>query len=133
MSLVQEKTPILRSGSSRPEVWFLRRTLLNARRQLLLQATNWASFNAPHKTPEDGCDLPWFSQRTAVDDAIAAQASATLQQFDDALRHMFEPSYGICRECLKDLPLSRLKREPLAVLCTECIARRLEPLAADAL
>lgn len=133
MSLVQEGYPIFRSRPRRPEVSSLRRELLCARSELLLQASSWASLHIARKASEDVRDLSCFSQRWSLDDVIAEQTSANLRQVERALRHMFEASYGICRECRSDIPLSRLRLEPLAVLCAECIEGRLEPLVADAL
>ena len=133
MSLVQERSPILQSHLSRPEVSLLRHELLNARSELLLQASHWASLYEARKKSEDICNLRGFFQRWSPDDAIAEQARANLRQVERALSHVLQDSYGTCRECRQDIPLAKLQREPFAVLCTECIEGRLDPLAADAL
>lgn len=133
MSLVQERYPIFRSRPRYPEVSSLHHELLSARNELLLQTSRWASLHVARKKSQEVLDLACLSQRCFLDEVMAAQTSVTLRQVEHTLRHMLEASYGVCRECRKDIPLSRLRLAPLALLCTECIEARLEPLAADAL
>ncbi|MEP7150559.1 MAG: TraR/DksA C4-type zinc finger protein [Nitrospira sp.] len=133
MSLVQERYPIFRSRPRRPEVSSLHRELLSARSELLFQASNWASPQPTRKQPEDVLELACLSQQCDLDELIAQQAFAKLRHVERALDHMLDASYGICRECRDDIPFSRLRLQPQAVLCLGCIEGRLEHLSADAL
>jgi RNA polymerase-binding transcription factor DksA len=133
MSLIQERYPIFRSRPRYPEVSSLHRELLSARNELLLQTSRWASLPVARKKAQEVLHLACLSQRCFLDEVTAEQASVTLRHIERTLRHMLEASYGVCRECRKDIPLSRLRRAPLALLCTECIEARLETLAANAL
>jgi RNA polymerase-binding transcription factor DksA len=63
----------------------------------------------------------------------SSRASFGLSELEQALDHRRPVSSGACRECRNDIPLSRLRREPEAMLCLACIEERLELLAADAL
>jgi len=131
MSLVQEGYQIARSRPCRPDISSLRREWLSARREWLLQASTWASLHVARKRSEDDLDLLCSSRQRFLDDVLAEQAN--LRQAERALRHMLEASYGVCRECRTDILLFRLRCEPWAVFCKECIEERLELLAADAL
>ncbi|MBI4001454.1 MAG: TraR/DksA C4-type zinc finger protein [Nitrospira defluvii] len=133
MNLVHQAYPIFGSRPRRPEVSSLRRELLSARSELLLQASNWTSPHIAREKSEDALELAYSSHQWAVDDLIVQQASAKLRQVERALDHMRDASYGICRECRSDISLSRLRRQPQAVLCTGCVEERLEHLSADAL
>ncbi|GMV49153.1 hypothetical protein FBQ96_05315 [Nitrospirales bacterium NOB] len=44
-----------------------------------------------------------------------------------------QASYGFCRQCQDEIPVSRLRVQPQAVLCADCIEERLERLYADSL
>lgn len=132
MGLAQEAHAIFRS-SRRPEVSSLRRELLNARSELLRQASSWASPDIARQKTEDILDLTYFSPPWTLEDLVAQQASVRLRQVERALNHMLDASYGICRECRKDLPLSQLRFQPPAVLCASCIEERLAQQSADAL
>ena len=133
MSLVLLGESIFRSRPSRPELSSLRRELLSVRRELLFQASNWASPQHTCKQPEDVLELASLSQQCDLGELIAQQASDKLRSVERALDHMCDAFYGICRECRNEIPFSRLKLQPHAVLCHGCIERRLEHLSADAL
>ena len=96
MSLAQEGYPISRSGPRRPGVSSLRRELLSARSELLLQASNWVSPHIARRKSEDVLD-PASSQQWALDDLTVLQAFAKLWQVERTLNHMLDASYGICR------------------------------------
>ncbi len=133
MSLVHQGYPIFRSRPRRPEVSSLRRELLSARSELLRQASIWPSPHIAREKSEGVLDLAYSSQQWAFGDLIVQQASAKLRRVERALDHMRDASYGVCCECRNDIPLSRLRLQPQAVLCTVCIEERLEHLSADAL
>jgi DnaK suppressor protein len=133
MGIAQEAHAIFCSRPRRPEVSSLRRELLNARSELLLQTASWGSPDVARQKREDILDLTYCFPQWALEDLIAHQASVQLRQVERALDHMLDASYGICRECRKDLPLSRLRFQPPAMLCADCIEERLAQQSADAL
>lgn len=133
MSLVQEGGQIVRSRPRRPELSSLHRELLMARIEWLFQASTGAFPQHMHKQPEDVVEPGCLSQQSDLGELIAQQASAKLQHIERALDHIWDASYGICRECRNEIPYSRLRFQPQAVLCMGCIEKRLEHLSADAL
>ena len=104
-----------------------------ARIELMFQASTWASPQHRHQQPEDVVEPAFLFQHSDLGELIAQQASAELQHIKRALDHMCDASYGICRECRNEIPYSRLRFQPQAVLCMDCIENRLEHLSADAL
>ncbi|MBA2484910.1 MAG: TraR/DksA C4-type zinc finger protein [Nitrospira sp.] len=132
MSLVEEGYQVFRSRLRRPEISSLCRDLMSARSKWLLQASNWVSQQGAREKSADMLDLA-YAQQWAFDEVIAQQASAKLWHVDRALDHMLEASYGVCRGCRNDIPLSRLRFLPQTVLCTACIEERLDQLSAEAL
>lgn len=133
MSLVQEGSQIVRSRPCRPDISSLRREWLSARREWLLQVSTWTSLHVARKRSEDDLDLLCSSGQRFHDDVLAVRLAEDWRKLASALRHTLEASYGVCRECRTDIPLFRLRWEPWAVFCKECIEERLELLAADAL
>ncbi len=53
-------------------------------------------------------------QRKAVHEATKLQA------IDNAISRIHNDCYGKCLKCGKDIPLTRLKAIPYAVLCVDC-------------
>jgi DnaK suppressor protein len=51
---------------------------------------------------------------------------ALLQQIDEALDRMVSGRYGICEECLEEIPYKRLKARPMTTLCVPCKTRQEE-------
>ena len=49
------------------------------------------------------------------------EASSNLRQVEHLLSHMLQDAYGICRECRQEIPPTRLKLKPVALLCTACV------------
>ena len=52
--------------------------------------------------------------------ALSAQASAAVEEIDDALRKIDRKSYGGCERCFKPIPKARLQALPFARLCVAC-------------
>lgn len=100
--------------------------------ELLLQARHWASLRDACQKSEEIWNVAGFFQRWALDE-IAEQPRTNLRQIERVLRHIFQNSYGISRECRQEIPSPRLTLEPVALLCTACIEGRLDYRAADAL
>lgn len=75
----------------------------------------------------------WQSALTAWLRQASSRPSLGLGEVEQALDHRRPVSSAACRECRNDIPLSRLRHEPAAMLCLACIEERLKLLAADAL
>lgn len=56
---------------------------------------------------------------SAKDDLLneAGRESEALVQIEAALRHIDEGTYGICEQCGREIPVSRLDAVPWALLC----------------
>jgi len=52
--------------------------------------------------------------------ALSAQASAAVEEIDDALRKIDRKFYGGCERCFKPIPKARLQALPFARLCVAC-------------
>ena len=52
--------------------------------------------------------------------ALSAQASAAVEEIDDALRKIDRKSYGGCERCYQPIPKARLRALPFARLCVAC-------------
>jgi DnaK suppressor protein len=52
--------------------------------------------------------------------ALSAQASAAVEEIDDALRKIERKSYGGCERCHHAIPKARLRALPFARLCVAC-------------
>lgn len=52
--------------------------------------------------------------------ALSAQASAAVEEIDDALRKVDRKSYGACERCHQPIPKARLRALPFARLCVAC-------------
>lgn len=51
---------------------------------------------------------------------LAQNESIELQEIDDALDRIKDGSFGICENCKKPIPRTRLKAIPYALLCAAC-------------
>lgn len=52
--------------------------------------------------------------------ALSAQASAAVEEIDDALRKIERKTYGACERCHQAIPKARLRALPFARLCVAC-------------
>ncbi len=52
--------------------------------------------------------------------ALSAQASAAVEEIDDALRKVERTTYGACERCHQPIPKARLRALPFARLCVAC-------------
>ncbi len=52
--------------------------------------------------------------------ALSAQASAAVEEIDDALRKIERKTYGGCERCFQPIPKARLRALPFARLCVAC-------------
>ncbi|MGD0881725.1 MAG: TraR/DksA C4-type zinc finger protein [Acidimicrobiales bacterium] len=52
--------------------------------------------------------------------ALSAQATAAVEEIDDALRKLDRKTYGWCERCFQPIPKARLQALPFARLCVAC-------------
>ena len=52
--------------------------------------------------------------------ALSAQATAAVEEIDDALRKIERKTYGGCERCYQAIPKARLRALPFARLCVAC-------------
>jgi DnaK suppressor protein len=52
--------------------------------------------------------------------ALSAQATAAVEEIDDALRKLDRKTYGWCERCYQPIPKARLQALPFARLCVAC-------------
>jgi DnaK suppressor protein len=52
--------------------------------------------------------------------ALSAQASAAVEEIDDAMRKIDRTTYGACERCHQPIPKARLRALPFARLCVAC-------------
>ena len=52
--------------------------------------------------------------------ALSAQASAAVEEIDDAMRKIERKMYGGCERCYQAIPKARLRALPFARLCVAC-------------
>jgi DnaK suppressor protein len=55
-----------------------------------------------------------------VDFTLMQMKAETLRKIDEALQRLENGTYGLCTECLKELPAARLRALPFAALCRDC-------------
>lgn len=51
---------------------------------------------------------------------LSAQARASIEQIDAAVRKIHEGTYGLCESCGRAIPKERLRALPHAALCVKC-------------
>ena len=57
-------------------------------------------------------------------EALNAVESKKLQMIDNALARIQNDRYGVCMECQKPIPVSRLQAIPYALFCIDCQSRK---------
>ena len=70
--------------------------------------------------PTDILDLAACEQERLIDDLITQRTHVTPRHIERALSRMLDTSYGICHRCRAEIPLSRLRAQPDAMLCVTC-------------
>ena len=51
---------------------------------------------------------------------FASRDGVYYTQLEDALRRVADGTYGVCRECGKDIPTERLEAVPTTTICVPC-------------
>ncbi len=113
-------TPLVRLHPRHRAFASLRAHLLRSRRMLFAQVMSRPLPQTEQGLPADVLDLAACEQERTIDDLIAQRAYAKLKQIERALNRMLDASYGVCHRCRTDIPLSRLRAQPDAMLCVAC-------------
>lgn len=70
-----------------------------------------------------GCDVVDFATDSAAEELssqLVDMESKELADIDRALKRLKEQTYGVCEDCEKNIPLTRLIVLPYANLCIHC-------------
>jgi DnaK suppressor protein len=68
-------------------------------------------------------DQSYASSESSLDIAEAQRDIVELQGIDAALHAISEGSYGFCTSCGDEIPVERLRVQPLALRCVRCQER----------
>jgi DnaK suppressor protein len=101
----------------------LRKTLqarrAGLRKTLADEVKNLREFEAAHATG-DSADTAFEADSDAVSSQLAQRDSRELSQIERALTRLKQGNYGVCENCQKNIPLTRLNALPSATLCIHC-------------
>jgi DnaK suppressor protein len=56
----------------------------------------------------------------SINEAALSKAQQTLSKMERALKMIYDPDFGLCRECEEPIPFARLMIVPESDLCVEC-------------
>jgi RNA polymerase-binding transcription factor len=56
----------------------------------------------------------------SINEAALNKAKQTLSKMERALKMIYDPDFGLCRECDKPIPFARLMIMPESDLCVQC-------------
>lgn len=72
----------------------------------------------------DSGDMAWVESESGLDLAEAQRDIQEWRGIREAIRRMDTGEYGVCVDCASDIPLERLRSQPLALRCIDCQVRR---------
>ncbi|MBE0594791.1 MAG: TraR/DksA C4-type zinc finger protein [Gemmatimonadales bacterium] len=72
----------------------------------------------------DSGDRSFAAAESEVDAGEAQRDQSELGAIERTLARIEEGSYGVCIECGADIPIERLRAQPLASRCTKCQSDR---------
>ena len=101
---------------------YLRGKLLERRRNLLERLMSEVSSTAEASSwgPADIGDMAAFNANQEMLYGIGSVESDAVDQIDHALQKLDDGTYGICEDCGKRIPATRLRALPSAYLCVLC-------------
>ena len=73
---------------------------------------------------QDADDVPQREGERGLDMAMSDLETQELGLIVEALRRLDADRYGLCVDCVEEIPFDRLKAEPWALRCVACQARR---------
>lgn len=68
----------------------------------------------------DNADLAWVEAESGLDLTEAQRDIEEWRGLRDAMRRIDQGGYGVCSDCGADIPLQRLRLQPLALRCVDC-------------
>lgn len=68
----------------------------------------------------DECDIASDAIDRTMLDALGQQDKDRLDMINNALSKIAQGTYGVCIDCGKDIPMSRLEALPWTGLCVDC-------------
>lgn len=92
------------------------------RREAIRRALN-GDLSLLQEMRQTGCDVVDFASESAAEELssqLVEVESRELAQIDHALARLKDNSYGVCEDCDKPIPLTRLQALPYASLCIAC-------------
>jgi len=101
------------------ELASLERQLLAALQQRLSRARSVSAHD-----PTEFLDMASDSELDDLAARIAESDSAKIVEIEEALKALYEGTYGICQGCGDKIPKRRLKVRPFATLCVACKQRQ---------
>ena len=72
----------------------------------------------------DSGDMAWVESESGLDLAEAQRDIQEWRGIREAMRRMDAGDYGVCADCGADIPVDRLRSQPLALCCVDCQRRR---------
>lgn len=72
----------------------------------------------------DSGDRSFAAAESEVDAGEAQRDQGELGAIERTLARIEDGSYGVCAECGADIPIERLRAQPLASRCTKCQSDR---------
>ncbi|MEN9763937.1 MAG: hypothetical protein RI906_3763 [Pseudomonadota bacterium] len=72
----------------------------------------------------DSGDMAWVESESGLDLAEAQRDIQEWRGIREAIRRIDTGEYGVCIDCASDIPLERLRSQPLALRCIDCQVRR---------
>ena len=71
----------------------------------------------------DSGDFAWAEAESGLDLAEALRDIEEWRGLREAMRRMAEGNYGVCVDCGAEIPVERLRSQPLALRCVDCQTR----------
>ena len=108
---------------SRKQLMLKMRQVLMRRREALRRSLSGElrRFNAwEEPVVGDAVDEALDSDYGVVNSQLAQTESRELVAIENALQRIREGSYGLCEECGRDIPMTRLQALPYATTCVNC-------------
>lgn len=68
----------------------------------------------------DSADFAWVESESGLDLAEAQRDIEEWRSLRDAVKRLDCGAYGVCADCGADIPVERLRSQPLALRCIDC-------------
>lgn len=68
----------------------------------------------------DSADFAWVQSESGLDLAEAQRDIEEWRSLREAVKRVDGGTYGVCADCGADIPVERLRSQPLALRCIDC-------------